>query len=261
MPVIAVINRKGGSGKSTMATHLAGWIASEGKAVMLGDVDRQQSTRVWLKRRDESLPAIVPWAQDQRSVLRVPAGVSHAVLDTPGGMQGLDLARVIMSTDAVLMPVCNSLFDRESAAACHAELMTLPRVASGRCKLAIVGMRLDARTKAEETLRAWANDLGVPFLGALRETQRYVKGLETGSTIFDTGGASDAHDLQQWQPLLEWLRPMLKLEREPLRSPLGTHAVSGFERAPFANLKPASPSMMGREAISQELASTVATSH
>ncbi|HPW84397.1 MAG TPA: ParA family protein [Rhodoferax sp.] len=64
MPVIAVVNRKGGSGKSTLATHLAAWLAAQGMAVMLGDVDRQQSTRAWLRRRSPTLPAIVPWAMD-----------------------------------------------------------------------------------------------------------------------------------------------------------------------------------------------------
>ena len=76
MPVIAVINRKGGSGKSTMATHLAAWLARQGAAVMLGDVDRQQSTRTWLKRRSPTLPAIAPWAIDQKNVLKVPVGVT-----------------------------------------------------------------------------------------------------------------------------------------------------------------------------------------
>ena len=85
MPVIAVINRKGGSGKSTLATHLAAWMARQGATVMLGDVDRQQSTRAWLKRREPPLPSIVPWTIDQKNVLKVPAGVTHVVLDTPGG--------------------------------------------------------------------------------------------------------------------------------------------------------------------------------
>jgi chromosome partitioning protein len=211
MPVIAVINRKGGSGKSTMATHLAAWLAHQNVAVMLGDVDKQQSTRAWLKRRSASLPTIVPWALDQKNVLKAPAGVTHVVLDTPGGMQGFDLARVVMSADAIVMPVCNSMFDRESAASCHAELLSLPRVASGRCKLGVVGMRLDARTKAADTLRAWADGLGVPFLGVLRETQVYVKSLDNGVTVFDAAPGVYPADVLQWEPILHWLRPVAKL--------------------------------------------------
>jgi chromosome partitioning protein len=219
MPIIAVINRKGGSGKSTMATHLAAWMARQGLAVMLGDVDRQQSTRAWLKRRDAKLPSIVPWAIDQKNVLKVPPGVTHVVLDTPGGMHGFELAKVVMSADAVVMPVCNSMFDRESAAACHAELLALPRMASGRCKLGIVGMRVDARTKAAESLREWAQGLNVPFLGVLRETQQYVKSLDSGLTMFDLPGQAHSGDLLQWDPILEWLSPIVKVAHAPQKRP------------------------------------------
>lgn len=219
MPVIAVINRKGGSGKSTMATHLAAWLARQGAAVMLGDVDRQQSTRTWLKRRSPTLPAIAPWTIDQKNVLKVPVGVTHVVLDTPGGMQGFELARIVMSADAVLVPVCNSLFDRESAAACLAELSALPRVASSRCQLGVVGMRLDARTRGAETLQQWAQALNYPFLGVLRETQGYVRGLETGITLFDTSPGVQAADLAQWEPILQWLRPIARLQAATVAAP------------------------------------------
>jgi chromosome partitioning protein len=209
MPVIAVVNRKGGSGKSTLAAHIAAWCARNGSSVMLGDVDRQQSARSWLKRRDAELPAIAPWAVDQKNMLRVPTGITHVVLDTPGGMHGFELARVVMFADAIIMPVCNSMFDRESAAQCHADLMALPRVASGRCRLATVGMRIDGRTSAAKTLEDWSEGLGMPFLGALRETQLYVRSLERGMTIFDLPASTVAQDLQQWQPILNWLRPTL----------------------------------------------------
>src|SRR3990167_4071893 len=137
MPVIAVINRKGGSGKSTLATHLAAYCANHGIPVMLGDVDRQQSAQAWLKlRRAQKLPEqapIVGWTVAPKNTLRPPAGITRVVLDTPGGLHGFDLARVVMFADAILIPVCNSVFDRDSAAECYAELMTLPRVSSGRC--------------------------------------------------------------------------------------------------------------------------------
>ncbi|MES2360433.1 MAG: ParA family protein [Pseudomonadota bacterium] len=209
MPVIAVINRKGGSGKSTLAAHIAAWIARRGSSVMLGDVDRQQSARAWLKRRDPGLPIIAPWAVDQKNMLRVPTGITHVVLDTPGGMHGFELARVVMFADAIVMPVCNSMFDRESAEACHTELMTLPRVASGRCRLVTVGMRIDGRTHAAKALQDWSEGLGIPFLGALRETQLYVKSLERGMTIFDLPTQIAAADLQQWESILGWLEPLL----------------------------------------------------
>ena len=214
MPVVAIVNRKGGSGKSTLATHLAAYCANQGLPVMLGDVDRQQSTQAWLKLRQQQRLAercapIVGWAVDPRNMRRPPAGVRHVVLDTPGGLRDFDLARVVMSADAILMPVCNSVFDREAAADCYEELMKLPKVASGRCQLAAVGMRLDARTKADETLAQWAAARGIPFVGVLRETQGYVRCVERGLTIFDLPPSQVRLDLDQWQPILDWLEPVL----------------------------------------------------
>src|SRR5438445_13052792 len=145
MPVIAVVNRKGGSGKSTFAAHVAAWCANRGHSVMLGDVDRQQSSRAWLRRRGAALPGISPWAMDQKHMLKVPTGISHVILDTLGGLHGFELARVVMFADAIVMPVCPSTFDRESAALCHAELSALPRVSSRRCPVGVVGMRTDGR--------------------------------------------------------------------------------------------------------------------
>ena len=220
MSVIAVVNRKGGSGKSTLATHLAAHFANSGVPVMLGDVDRQQSTQSWLRSRSlRELPKsapIVGWAVDPKRVLRPPAGVRHVVLDTPGGLRGFDLARVVAFADVILMPVCNSIFDRESAADCFNEMMTLPRVASGRCKVAAIGMRLDARTRAAEVLETWASGLKLPFIGVLREAQAYVRCIEQGLTVFDLPDAQAQADTAQWKPIVAWLEPVLRTVRRPV---------------------------------------------
>jgi chromosome partitioning protein len=231
MPVVAVVNRKGGSGKSTFAAHVAAWCARQNLSVMLGDIDRQQSSRGWLRRRDAALPGIAPWVLDQKNVLRVPTGITHVVLDTPGGLHGFELARIVMFADAIVIPVCPSLFDRESAAACLAELQTLPRVAKGQCRVATVGMRVDGRTNAGDVLRAWAGEREVPMVGMLRETQLYVRSLERGLTMFDLPASQAAADLEQWKPILDWLRPVLQpvvaAESRPRESVLSAHRGSG----------------------------------
>jgi chromosome partitioning protein len=212
MPVIAVVNPKGGSGKSTLATHLAGHGARLGLAVMLGDADRQKSTLVWLRRRAAEQAAskapIVSWMVDAHRVLRPPANVTHVVLDTPAGLSGTDLQRAVMSADAVLMPVCDSAFDRDAVAHCWAELRVLPRVTSGRCRVAAVGMRIDTRTRDDNKLRTWAQGLELPFLGVLRDTKLYVRCIERGLTIFDLPEARTVADREQWQAILDWLDPL-----------------------------------------------------
>ena len=247
MPVVAVINRKGGSGKSTLATHLAGYCANTGAAVILGDVDRQLSTQTWLRQRKTrqlgQAREIRGWSIDPRSFVRPPAGVEHVIVDTPGGLRGFDLARVVMYADAILIPVCNSIFDRESAAECLAELRTLPRVATGRCKLAAVGMRLDARTKSAEVLQAWATSLNVPFIAVLRESQAYVRCIEKGLSVFDLPASQVQTDRAQWEPILDWLHPILQPAQRAAddmqRTPPRMHATTGSAVNGAATREPA----------------------
>jgi chromosome partitioning protein len=92
----------------------------------------------------------------------------------------------------------------------------LPRVASGRCKVAAVGMRLDARTKGAEVLEAWARALKLPFIGVLREAQAYVRCVEQGLTVFDLPDAQAQVDVAQWKPIVAWLEPVLRAVHKPV---------------------------------------------
>jgi chromosome partitioning protein len=205
MPTIAIVSRKGGSGKSTLATNLAAYLALNSIPVTLGDLDHQQSMRVWLKRRPSAAPLIQGWVGDTAGSVRPPTGIANLVLDTPGGLNGLALAKVAMVSDAIIIPVSGSLFDRESASDCWAELRTHPRVKNGKCAVACVGMRLDARTHAEEITGDWAASVGLNFICTLRSTQLYVRAVENGLSIFDMPLNASVADREQWRPIVAWL--------------------------------------------------------
>jgi len=61
MTVIVVANPKGGVGKSTLATNVAGYLARCGHRVMLGDADIQQSSSAWLGMRPADARPIQCW--------------------------------------------------------------------------------------------------------------------------------------------------------------------------------------------------------
>src|SRR5437773_27341 len=126
MPVIVVANPKGGVGKSTLSTNIAGYLAVEGHKVMLGDVDRQQSSRTWLGLRPASAAPIAAWEVAHDTIVRPPKGTTHVVLDTP-------------------------------------------------------------------------------VLGYLRDTQNYVHLAAHGLTLWDVAPGRVARDLEQWQPIIDWL--------------------------------------------------------
>ena len=220
MPTVALVSRKGGCGKSTLATNIAAHFARAGLPITLGDLDHQQSMRVWLKRRPSAAPAIAGWVGDVAGNVRA-LGVSHLVLDTPGGLHGLALAKVAMVADAILIPVSGSVFDREAASDCWAELRAHPRVVSGRCQVAAIGMRLDRRTQAEEIASDWAASIGLTWLCSLRSSQVYVRAVENGLSIFDMPASVTTIDREQWEPLLGWLatQGFVQAAPEPVRAP------------------------------------------
>lgn len=203
MPVIVVANPKGGVGKSTIATNLAGALARAGHAVMLGDVDRQQSARQWLVLRPVTLPAIRSWDVAHDSVVRPPKGTTHVVLDTPAGLHGKKLDDVMKIADRVIVPLQASLFDIQASHAFVQALRAQKR--SDKVRLGVVGMRVREGTIALEQLRSFLDGLGVPVLAMLRDTQLYVHLAARGATLWDIAPSRAERDLAQWQPILDWL--------------------------------------------------------
>lgn len=203
MPIIAVMNRKGGSGKSTLATQIAAWYASKGAGVMLGDSDRQRSTRGWLRRRDPSAPAIATWPNDLGRAYRSPVGTVPVVVDTSSGIFGLELAKQLARVDAIVVPVGPSVFDLETSMEFLEELRQHPRVVSGRCQVTVVGMRWP-----QDVVQAW-QDKAMPrplaLLTVIPDEPRYRQGMEAGNSVFDEVGDLPCGDLACWQPLLQWL--------------------------------------------------------
>jgi chromosome partitioning protein len=204
MPIILIANPKGGSGKSTAATNLAGYFARQGHATMLGDLDRQQSSLVWLGIRPPALPSIESWDRSGDGVARPPRHVTHVVLDTPAGLHGHALKDVLKLADRVIIPVQPSLFD------IYATQRFLGKLAErGTLKddgrVGVLGMRVDARTRAAEQLQRFVEQLEIPVLGFLRDTQNYVQLAAHGLTLWDVAPSRVARDLEQWQTLLEWV--------------------------------------------------------
>jgi len=207
MPVLVVANPKGGVGKSTLATHVAGYWASRGHAVMLGDVDRQQSSRLWLGLRPPQARPIAAWELAPDRISRPPRGTTHIVLDTPAGLNGKNLKEVAALADKVLVPVQPSIFDIYATREFLDRLAEAAKdQASGQPpQVGIVGMRVDERTRAAEQLHRFVESLGLPVIGMLRPTQNYVQLAARGLTLFDIGPGRVERDLEQWESLCQWL--------------------------------------------------------
>lgn len=203
MPVVVVANPKGGVGKSTLATQLAGYMANQGHAVMLGDTDKQQSSRLWLGLRPDEARPIATWDVSPDLIVKPPKGTTHVVLDTPGGLHGWRFNDVMRMATKLIVPLQAGLFDMYATRDFLDELADKKKLAD--LDVGIVGMRVQPRTIAADKLREFVDGLGLPVLGYLRDTQNYVHLAARGLTLFDVAPGRVTRDLEQWQGICQWV--------------------------------------------------------
>ena len=203
MPVVVIANPKGGVGKSTLATNVAGYFASQGHAVMLGDADRQQSSKLWLGLRPAAARPIATWDVNADLIIKPPRGTTHVVLDTPGGLNGWRFNDVIKLADKIIVPLQPSVFDIFATRAFLDQLAEHRH--AGKLQVGIVGMRVDSRTIAADKLREFVDTLGLPVMSMVRDTQNYIHLAARGLTLFDVAPGRVEKDLAQWQGICEWL--------------------------------------------------------
>ena len=206
MPVIVIANPKGGAGKSTLSTNVAGFLASQGHAVMLGDADVQQSSRLWLSLRPDTVTRITTWEMQADLVLtaKPPKGTTHVVIDTPGGLDGWRFKEVLGRADKIMVPIMPSIFDMYAAQNFLTKLREITR--HSRSKVGVVGMRVDERTLAASKLRQFMDTLELPIVGYLRDTQHYLHLAAHGLSMFDITPSKVEKDLLQWRPICQWLQ-------------------------------------------------------
>lgn len=204
MRAVLVANPKGGAGKTTLATNLSGYFANQGKVTTLCDLDRQQSSLRWMAFRDPALPALAGYYGGSQITLSLPRDADWVVVDAPAGLQGYKLSDYLRAADRVLVPLVPSVFDM---AATEDFLNSIRgEIRGSRAKVGIVAMRVDPRTKAASMLEEFLKHFDIPIVAYLRNTQNYVNVAAAGATVFDPPKAKHRRDVEQWEPLLDWLQ-------------------------------------------------------
>ncbi len=205
MQTILVANPKGGSGKTTLATNIAGWLAGKRQRVVLEDRDPQQSSAFWLARRPALFPAILA-ASGATSAKDLKAeGVQWRVIDSAAGLHGDELRDAVRTADVMLIPVSPSVFDMAATARFLQQIAEFKAVKQGELALGLVGMRVDSRTHSSADLDEFMKSTGVPVVTQLRGTQVYVYCARDGASIFDLPRSRAEQDWEQWRPLTRWI--------------------------------------------------------
>jgi len=232
MAMIAVINGKGGAGKSTISSHLAAYCAIRNPDVALCDLDPQRSTEIWLKLRPAN-SAKIRGHSLASSFTRPPADARHVVIDTPSGFQGMPYLRLMMYADAVLIPTAFSIFDRGALESTVRMLRAAPRVVSGNCAIACVGTRIDPNSNDSALLETMLRDLSVPYLGAIPAARVYSRCLEQGLSVFDFPSDVAQGQMPHWAGVITWLETIFaKATRRPATATRPTLASSVMRNIP-----------------------------
>lgn len=209
---LVVLNAKGGSGKTTLATNLAAWFASRGESTALMDFDPQGCSTRWLANRPTERPPIHGIAafrihqQATRSwQLRTPPGTRYLVVDTSAAIPAQRIAEYTREADALIIPVGATDIDTHAAAGFIADLLLVAKEDRRQGRIAVVANRVRSGTIAQRRLMRFLDTLEIPYLTMLRDSQVYAHAAQLGLGIHEFKPHQVRRDLEQWAPLLAWV--------------------------------------------------------
>ncbi|MEO8754505.1 MAG: ParA family protein [Casimicrobiaceae bacterium] len=204
MQTILVANPKGGSGKTTLATNIAGWLAGKRQRVGLQDSDVQGSATQWLARRPALFPPVAGFAGDVGKKELKDVAPEWLVIDSPAGLHGDTLREALKRANALIVPVSPSAFDM-AATEHFLHAIAESRAVRDGLAIALVAMRVDTRTHSFAELDEFLQQFKFPLVTRLRDTQVYVHCARDGYSVFDLPRSRAEQDWEQWKPLTRWI--------------------------------------------------------
>lgn len=205
MKVISILNHKGGVGKSTIATNIAGYYANQNNKTMLGDFDIQQSAQNWLGIRPEDAAPIHTWEIINGQIATPPENTSHIIIDSPAGLRATSLKKLVAMSDKIVVPIKPGFFDIMSTQVFLEEVVEMINEQDKFTEICLIGNMVDPRTKSTDQLKKFIESIGLDCPVYIRQGQIYVQLSGYGLTIFDTKTNVFEKEIEQWQPLLDWL--------------------------------------------------------
>lgn len=218
---VLIANAKGGCGKTTVATNVASYFATQGEETAIVDYDPQGSSMDWLSARDAHLAKIFGVAAFKNQTpnstrsysLRVPSTTSRIVLDTPAGLAGHVLSDMIQASDFIIIPVIPSAIDIRAATGFIRDVLLSRAYRSNKKPIAVVANRVKKNTLIYQKLERFLNSLNIPFITSLRDTQQYVRASEHGLGLADFE-QGNAKDISEWKPMLEWIEHQIRSKQK-----------------------------------------------
>jgi len=206
MRTIMVLNAKGGCGKSTIATNIAGYFAHAWEGTFgLIDFDPQGSSMDWLARRAGHLPPLRGYDGFRDGIECVSKDVELLVIDPPARCHGTELERMVGFAETFIVPVQPSPIDIGAASKFIKELHDLHRVKDKEVKIAVVANRVREHLLIWHDLEKFLDGLRIPFVAQLRDAQNYIRAYTRGMAVHELPPYLGRDDVAQWAPLIKWL--------------------------------------------------------
>ena len=225
---IAVLNSKGGSGKTTLATNLAAMLSSMGQSTAILDYDKQASSMFWLKKRQMNNLDIAgveafrptPVNTTRSWFLRVPEGTQWVILDTPAAIDDHQLRQFITQAHLVLIPVMPSPSDIHAVTRFIERLFVAGRVKTIPTRVGIIANRVKLNIDVYRNLRRFLDTMKLPVVAQLRDSHHYVQAAMDGLSVGELAHGRDACDASEWAKLYAWISATPNATEDPSALPL-----------------------------------------
>lgn len=194
MTIVAVLNQKGGSGKTTLSTNIARALQKGGNKVLLVDSDPQGSARDWHAASNGALVPVIGLDRPtlDKDIKAVLQGYDWIIID--GAPQLVDMSvAAIKCADIVLIPVQPSPYDIWASEDLVDVIKERQKIANGQPKAAFVISRQITNTILGKEVREALNGYEMPiFKCGTFQRITYAKTATSGSTVIDVEPSSEA---------------------------------------------------------------------
>jgi chromosome partitioning protein len=164
------------------------------------------------KRKPTQAPihVIAAFEKDTRTTrsfqLRVPEGCTHVVIDTPAAMEARLPPEMTRDADKVIVPVLPSDIDINACSRIIRDLLLVAKIRRGDNRIGVIANRIRRNTLTYQSLIRFLHTLGIPIVATIRDSQNYVRAAELGVGVHEMKNYVAHEDVEQWLPLVEWLK-------------------------------------------------------
>ena len=198
--IIALVNSKGGVGKSTLAVHLADWWNDRGHPVALVDADAQSASSVWLL---EAAPQVhcFRFSTPDDILERTPElrrEYDHLVIDGPAGLSEVTRA-ILLVADVALLPCGPSVLDLRAANDAIRVVKQAQQIRQGAPQAFLVPNKLQVQYRLSREMLVAVKSLGIPATAGLRLRQTYADSAGQGTVVGKLGrrGEGAAQEIKE----------------------------------------------------------------